>query len=87
MGIWGTRRRLLAATGIAVAVAAGGASIARAGGAAAHGEFVLAETTTARASVDVDRSGGPTPQHLRPETPPMLDPTARRRRSSAGTDS
>jgi hypothetical protein len=61
MGIWSTRRRLLAATGIAIAVAAGGASIARAGGAAAHGEFVLTETTTARASVDVDRSGTSSP--------------------------
>ncbi len=61
MGIWGTRRRLLAATGIAVVVAAGGASIARAGGAAAHRELVLTETTTDRASVDVDRSGTSTP--------------------------
>jgi hypothetical protein len=61
MGIWGTRRRLVAATGIAVAVAAGGASIAHAGGAAAHREFVLTETTTARASVDVDRSGTSSP--------------------------
>jgi hypothetical protein len=47
--------------GIAAAVAAGGASIARAGGPPAHGEFVLTETTTARASVDVDRSGSSSP--------------------------
>jgi hypothetical protein len=61
MGIWGTRRRVLAAAGIAAVVAAGGASIARAGGPPAHGEFVLTETTTARASVDVDGSGTSTP--------------------------
>jgi hypothetical protein len=61
MGIWSTRRRLLAAAGIAAVVAAGGASIARAGGTPAHGEFVLTETTTARASVDVDRSGTSSP--------------------------
>ena len=61
MGILGTRRGLLAAAGVAVAVAAGGASIARAGGPPAHGEFVLTETTTARASVDVDRSGTSSP--------------------------
>jgi hypothetical protein len=62
MGIPGTRRRLLAAAGITAALAAGGgAAIAHADKAAAHGEFVLTETTTNRASVDVDRSGTPTP--------------------------
>jgi hypothetical protein len=61
MGIWGTRRRLLAAAGIAAVVAAGGASMARAGGTPVHGNFVLTETTTARASVDVDRSGTSSP--------------------------
>jgi hypothetical protein len=62
MGILGTRRRLLAAAGIAAAVVvAGGTSIANAGGGSARGEFVLTETTTARASVDVDRSGTSSP--------------------------
>jgi len=62
MGIMGTRRRLLAAAAITAALAAaGGASIAHADGAAARGEFVLTETTTNRASVDVDRSGTSTP--------------------------
>lgn len=61
MGIMGTRRRLLAAAAITAALAAaGGASIAHADG-AAGGEFVLTETTTNRASVDVDRSGTSTP--------------------------
>ena len=46
---------------IAVAVAAGGTSIARAGGPPAHAEFVLTETTTGRASVDVDGSGTSSP--------------------------
>jgi hypothetical protein len=61
MGIWGTRRRRVAAATAALAVAVGGASIAQAGESHRHGEFVLTETTTARASVDVDRSGTSTP--------------------------
>lgn len=62
MGNLGTRRRRLAALGIvAAAVAAGGAGIAHASGGSAHGEFVLIETTTSRASVDVDGSGTATP--------------------------
>lgn len=63
MGTMGTRRRAIVLTILAAiaATVAGGASIAHAGGARAHGEFVLTETTTGRASVDVDRSGGPSP--------------------------
>lgn len=62
MGTMGTRRRAIAvATLAAIAVAAGGASIAHAGGSATRGEFVLTETTTNRASVDVDGSGTSTP--------------------------
>lgn len=62
MGISGIRRRLLGAAGVAVIVAAAaGAAAAHAGGEAARGEFVLTETTTQRASVDVDGSGTSTP--------------------------
>jgi len=62
MGILGIRRRLLGAAGAAVIVAAAaGAAVAQAGGGAARGEFVLTETTTQRASVDVDGSGTSTP--------------------------
>ena len=61
MGILGTRRHLAAAAGIVAALAAAGAGIARADGAPRRGEFVLTETTTNRASVDVDTSGTSTP--------------------------
>ena len=63
MGTSGTRRRALAVSivGAIVGIAGGGASIAHAGGSAARGELILTETTTARASVDVDGSGTPTP--------------------------
>jgi hypothetical protein len=63
MGTMGTKRRAVVLTILAAiaATVAGGASIAQAGGARPHGEFVLTETTTGRASVDVDRSGGPSP--------------------------
>jgi hypothetical protein len=58
MGILGMRRRPFSAAVIAViAAAAGGAAVAHADRGTARGEFVLTETTTARASVDVDRSG------------------------------
>ena len=43
------------------AIAVGGASLADAGSTAAGGRFVLIETTTDRATVDVDRSGTSTP--------------------------
>src|SRR6476659_9676103 len=63
MGTTGTKRRAIVVAIMAAiaATVAGGASIAHAGGARAHGEFVLTETTTARASVDVDRSGPSSP--------------------------
>jgi len=63
MGTMGTKRRAIVVTILAAiaATVAGGASIAQAGGSRADGEFVLTETTTGRASVDVDRSGGPSP--------------------------
>jgi hypothetical protein len=62
MGNLSFRRRLLGAVGMAaVTVAAGGAAVAHADRGAARGEFVLTETTTARASVDVDGSGTSTP--------------------------
>ncbi len=63
MGTMGAKQRAAVVT-ILAAIAAtvvGGASIAHAGGSRAHGEFVLTETTTGRASVDVDRSGGSSP--------------------------
>ena len=63
MGTSGTKRRAGRRPIVAAiaATVAGGASIAHAGGSAARGEFILTETTTARASVDVDGSGTPTP--------------------------
>ena len=64
MGTIDTRRRAIVVTILAAVAAtvAGGASIAHAGSTGrAHGEFVLTETTTQRASVDVDGSGGPSP--------------------------
>lgn len=62
MGILGMRRRVLGAAGVAaIMVAAGGAAVAQADRGAVRGEFVLTETTTARASVDVDGSGTSTP--------------------------
>lgn len=64
MGITSTKRRAIVVTILAAiaATVAGGASIAHAGGSGRpHGEFVLTETTTGRASVDVDRSGGSSP--------------------------
>jgi hypothetical protein len=62
MGIMGTRRRLVCgAVAAAIAATAIGASIAQADGPRRHGEFVLIETSTARASVDVDGSGTSSP--------------------------
>ena len=63
MGNLGSRRRVLAAAGIAAAMAivGGAAGIAHADGGSARGAFVLTETTTDRASVDVDGSGTATP--------------------------
>src|SRR3954467_6026383 len=63
MGTMGTKRRAIVVAILAAiaATVAGGASIAHAGGARSHGEFVLTETTTGRASFDVDRSGGSSP--------------------------
>jgi hypothetical protein len=62
MGIMGTRRRLaFGAVVAAIAATAIGASMAQADGPRRPGEFVLTETTTARASVDVDRSGTSSP--------------------------
>jgi hypothetical protein len=62
MSILGTRRRWLGAAGVAaVMAAAGGAAVAHADRGPARGQFVLTETTTARASVDVDGSGTSTP--------------------------
>lgn len=63
MGTSGMRRRAIAVSIVAAiaAIAGGGASIAQAGGSTARGEFVLTETTTARAVVDVDGSGTSTP--------------------------
>jgi len=62
MGILGMRRRRLGVAGVAaVIVTTVGAAVAQGDRSAARGEFVLTETTTARASVDVDRSGTSTP--------------------------
>jgi hypothetical protein len=63
MGNLGTRRRVLVAAGItaAMAIVGGAAGIAHADGGSGRGEFVLTETTTNRAGVDVDGSGTPTP--------------------------
>jgi hypothetical protein len=63
MGTRVTKRRAIAVSIVAAiaATAGGGASIAQAGDSSAQGRLVLTETTTGRASVDVDGSGTATP--------------------------
>jgi hypothetical protein len=62
MGKLGTERRLLVVAVLAaVAALAAGVAQSRAGTAVRDRQFVLVETTTDRATVDVDRSGTSTP--------------------------